>query len=374
LSQNYPAEKREVIVIDDGSKDDTAYIVKKFSCTFLAHKETRGQSFCRNKGAQSTHAEILAFLDSDCVADKNWFNELACYFQWDAVGAVGGYVDVYGTESTLDRYEETCSPLNMGKRFLYDIHADSTFYVPTCNLLVRKDAFSEIGGFREGMHVGEDVDFCWRLHKLGYRLLYIPHGIVRHKHRNRLHTLLMRRADYGTSEAILYNLHREKKKTFQVPPFAAMSYLLIVASIILLSPWFLIFSIVPVLLDVTKKSLHINKQKVKITPFKVFFSVIRSHFSFYFFISFHIARYYLIVLIIFGFLWYSLWFFSAFTISVTSIVDYSTKKPQLPYPIFLFYYIVEHLAYQIGVFAGCLKRRKFRSYCPRFSLKTAKIF
>jgi len=85
------------------------------------------------------------------------------------------------------------------------------------------------------MHVGEDVDFCWRMRDAGDDLLYVPAGTVRHKHRNRLGRFLRRRADYGTSEATLCRLHPRKKKVFQVPPLAVLRFLALCCAILLFS-------------------------------------------------------------------------------------------------------------------------------------------
>lgn len=368
FSQTYPRHKMEVIVIDDGSKDGTGDIAGMFPCKLLSHRKSRGQSYCRNLGAGKANGEILAFLDSDCVAGTTWLKEIAAYFRWDSVGAVGGFVEGHYMESPLDRYEKVCSPLNMGKRVLYDTEAESTFYVPSCNILVRRKAFLETGGFNDNMDLGEDVDFCWRLRKRGYTLLYVPEGSVDHKHRNSLPMFLKRRADYGTSEAILYNLDLEKKKRFHIPPLAAATYLLMATGAVFFSLWPLLLSLMSISLDVIKKMSHLKALRIKIKPRHTIFSVIRSHFSFAYFISFHILRYYFILLLLCGLFYPPLWLFCAVTLIITSAVDYTTKRPGLSYPLFLFYYLLEHSAYQIGVFTGCIRRRSFRSYHPYFTL------
>ncbi len=130
---------------------------------------------------------------------------------------MGGRTVGYYTDSRLDRYEEVSSPLDMGKDLVVESRGHSTFYVPTCNLLVRRSVYEELGGLREDLSVGEDVDFCWRLRAGGACLVYVPGGLVRHKHRDRLSAMLRRRADYGTSEATLYSLHRDKRKRFPWP-------------------------------------------------------------------------------------------------------------------------------------------------------------
>ena len=89
--------------------------------------------------------------------------------------------------------------------------------------------------------------------------------------------------------------------------------------------------------------------------------------SFFFYFSFfHLVRYYLILILVLGFLLHSLWLFGGVAVLYTSIVDYYVKKPSLNYPFFLFFYLLEHLAYQAGVFWGCLKLRHFGSYLVSF--------
>src|SRR6266545_2838660 len=60
---------------------------------------------------------------------------------------------------------------------------DDTFYLPSCNLLVRRSAFLNAGGFKDEMHVGEDVDLTWRLRDGGWTISYLPLGRVYHEHR-----------------------------------------------------------------------------------------------------------------------------------------------------------------------------------------------
>ena len=366
FSQDYPKDKVEVIVIDDGSRDGTAAAAAAFPCHVLSLTRNRGQSYCRNLGASRAGGEILAFLDSDCVADGSWLKEIVTYFQWERVGAVGGRVDGYFERSPLDRYEKAFSSLNMGRHMLYGGADNSLVYTPTCNLLVRKRVYLETGGIRPDMHVGEDVDFCWRMREGGHLLFYVPFGAVRHKHRNELFPMLRRRAEYGTSEALLYRSHPKKAKTFPVPPFP-LAALMGVFAAGLLHPAFLCFSIGCLLTDGALKKFRTCRRGVPIPLWKVYFSVARTHFSFFYFVSFHGVRYYLVPLALLGLLYHPLWLLVLLLIALSSTVDYATKRPRLAFVAFLFYYILEHLYYQTGVFVGCLKAGTFGSYKLRIS-------
>ena len=362
---DYPGEKLEIIVVDDGSTDNTGEVAAAFDVNLIRLPASRGPSACRNAGAGEAKGDILAFLDSDCRAGRGWLKELVPFFAFGEVGAVGGFVEGYFKTSHLDRYEEVFSSLNMGRRILLGRRSGSGFYVPTCNLLVREDVFNLAGGFTEGMHVGEDVDFCWRLRDLGYSLLYVPAGSVAHRHRNKLSQMLRRRFAYGTSEAALYLKHPEKKKQLSVPLFDGLSFLALSCAVLSGTPALLLLVPVFFAAGYTRKAVFLKNIQVVISRKSLFLSAVRSTFSFYYYAGFHLIRYYLVALIIPGFLQPPLGLLLLIMLALVSLVDYRIKKPLLPFPVFLFYYLLEHGFYQAGVFAGCLKHRYFRCYLPQ---------
>jgi mycofactocin system glycosyltransferase len=365
FSQDYPADSIDVIVVDDASQDETAAVAGDFSCRLISLSENRGQSHCRNLGAREAGGEIVAFIDSDCVAGKGWLRETAPYFRWDKVGAVGGRVDGYFETSRLDRYEKAFSSLSMGSHILHGGPDDSLVYAPMCNLLVRRSAFLETGGIRGEMRVGEDVDFCWRMRTKGHVLLYVPFGAVLHKHRSRLAPMLKRRWEYGTSEASLYRLHPHKRKLFPSSPVSAMAFVGLCGATVFTSIVPLGLTLYCFLFGGASKAIRTRKHGVAIALWKACFSVIRTQLSFFYFASFHLVRYYLIPLVLLGFAYHPLWLLSILFIGLSSVVDYSARRPRLAFPIFLFYYTLEHLFYQAGVFAGCLRAKTFGSYRPR---------
>lgn len=365
---DYSGEKLEIIVVDDGSSDNTGEVAAAFDVNLIRLPVSRGPAACRNAGAGAAKGEILAFLDSDCRAGRGWLKELAPFFAFEEVGAVGGFVEGYFKESPLDRYEKVFSSLNLGRRILLGSRSGSGFYVPTCNLLVRKDVFILAGGLTEGMHVGEDVDFCWRLRDLGHSLLYLPAGSVAHRHRNKLSQMLRRRFAYGTSEAALYLKHPEKKKRFSVPLFDGLSFLTLSCAVLSGTPALLLLIPFFFAAGYAQKAVFLKRIQVVIPRKSLFLSAVRSTFSFCYYASFHLIRYYLVPLIILGFVHPPLGLLLLIMLALVSLVDYRNKKPLLPFPVFLFYYVLEHGFYQAGVFAGCLKHRHFRCYLPQLKV------
>lgn len=362
----YPRNRYEVIVVDDGSTDGTVAVAGRYPCHLVSNDRNWGQSYSRNAGARRASGEILAFLDSDCVAEPGWLRDLVPHFSWSRVAAVGGYVAGYYGRSRLDRYEQVASSLNMGERLLLATDDPGTFYVPTCNLLVRRTAYGAVGGIREDLRVGEDVDLCWRLRAQGDYLLYVPQGSVRHKHRNRLAAMVRRRAEYGTSEAMLHVLHPEKRKRFGLTPHPVVTFAALAAALIAHQPWLLAVCLASILWDGSRRLLHLRREGARVPWRWVWFAVLRGHLSTLYFLLFHLVRYYLLLMVAAGFALPGLWLFAGFAVLYTSTVDFSVKHPRLWYPTFLFFYLAEHTAYQAGVLVGCIQSRSFRSYVPTF--------
>lgn len=369
----YPRDRYEVIVVDDGSTDGTVAVAGRYPCQLVLNGTNRGQSYSRNVGARRASGEILAFLDSDCVAEPDWLRDLVPYFSWSRVAALGGYVAGYHERSRLDRYEQVASSLNMGERLLMAADDPGTFYVPTCNLLVRHAAYSAVGGIREDLHLGEDVDLCWRLRARGEYVLYVPQGKVRHKHRNHLGAMVRRRAEYGTSEAVLHALHPEKQKRFGLKPSPVVSSAVLATALIGRQPWLLGACLLPVLWDGSRRLLHLRREGARVAWRWVWFAVLRGHLSTSYFLLFHLVRYYLLLMVAAGFAFPGVWLFAGFAVLYTSLVDFSVKHPRLWYPTFLFFYLAEHGAYQAGVLVGCVRSRSFRSYVPTFRRPRAKF-
>lgn len=354
ISQSYPKDRMEIIVVDDGSEKKIE--LKEFAFVrLLRNEKTRGQSYCRNIGVREAKGEILAFIDSDCTAGRTWLEELIPYFSFSSIGAVGGYVDGYFSETHLDRYEKVFSPLFMGNKPFFGLKDFSMTYLPFCNLLVRKHVYTDLLGIREELYVGEDVDFCLRMREKGHLLLYVPYGGVKHKHRRRLKDFAKRRFDYGSSEAILYTLHKEKKKTFFVLPFPFLSLIFLFLAILLPSPFFPFFSLLFFFSDFFKRKRRISRYLSSFFP--LFSSLFRVYLSFFYFFSHYILRYYFLLLFPLSFLYRPFLFFCLFLFFFVALFDYGVKKPKVPLPSHLFFYLIDHLFYQLGLLYGCLKKK-----------------
>jgi mycofactocin system glycosyltransferase len=363
---DYPRAKLEIIVVDDASTDASQDVVEAFSVRIFRMKRSMGQSACRNFAARKAKGKVLAFLDSDCVASTRWLMNLVPYFGRQGIVAIGGYVDGYFDRTSLDRYEKVCSPLFLG---LHDIEAGpgpSPFYLPSCNFLVYRKVFLDLDGFCEDLQVGEDVDLSWRLRKEGHTLRYIPKGIVYHKHRSALFAMLKRRFDYGSSEAPLLLRHPEKIKAISNPYRDQFLFITICSFLLFPSKWTLIPWAGMMSWDLIRK-LHVKKRKKirSVSLYQILCSTLRWGFFSLAGLSYLIVRYYLILLLIAGWLYPNLLLLSAALFSIAAFTK-KFSKPELSFFPFTLYFFLEQLAYQAGVIKGCLRFNIGRPFLFRF--------
>lgn len=194
----------EVILVDDGSKDDTEEIASRNPWITYLRQENSGLSMARNVGARAATGEVLAYTDSDCMADPQWL-----YFM---VGTLlsGAYAGVGGPNVSppAENWIQACvaaAPGGPNHVLLTDQIAE---HIPGCNMAFYKWAFERVGGFDpEYRKAGDDVDFCWRLQQDGQIIGFSPSAIVWHYRRFTLAAFRRQQNGYGEAESLLRFKH-----------------------------------------------------------------------------------------------------------------------------------------------------------------------
>ena len=196
----------ELILVDDGSNDDTPAIAARFPGVRTIRQENRGLSESRNVGLRAATGEIVAYTDSDCFADPDWLTHLV--HQLDATGAdaVGG-----PNLSPDDGWLAACVAAAPGQP-THVLESDQVAeHVPGCNMAFRRGPLAEINGFDPQFHrAGDDVDVCWRLQQAGRWITFAPGAFVWHHRRQTPRAFLRQQAGYGAAEALLRFKHPEK--------------------------------------------------------------------------------------------------------------------------------------------------------------------
>jgi mycofactocin system glycosyltransferase len=367
LVLDYPADRLEIIVVDDASQPPLAPALDGLPIRLLRQENNIGQSAARNLAAAQARGNVLAFIDNDCEADPSWLKALVPYLNEPAMGIVGGRVDAPPVTGWIAAYEAACSPLDMGEYGGEVGPTEAVAYLPTCNLLVDRQLLLTQGGFDAAMKLGEDVDFVWRALRTGARACYVPEGRVVHHHRVRLGALLGRRADYGSSEADLQRKFPEGRRIMRVPmTVCAGLTALMTASI----SWVFSIAVTTAMLagithEVITKHQRLRHMGLKLPMRAVVTAVGRGHWASLYHLSANVSRYYSLPLLAAGLLWTKLLPVTAVLLLIAPVSDYRRLQPALPMPVFVGLNCLEMVAYQLGVWRGCWKQRTLRPWLPK---------
>ncbi|HWP34054.1 MAG TPA: glycosyltransferase [Thermodesulfobacteriota bacterium] len=207
LARQEPAPARvEVVVVDDGSTDDTAARVEALARGFpfalrCVRKPNGGAASARNRGIREARGELVAFLDDDCVPRPDWVRRAVEAARGHPdVSGFGGLVEPAGTTSRIARYIAD-------RRLLAGPALDGgrVVAVVTANALFRKRDLEAIGGFDERFRQpgGEDVDLSRRLLESGRRLARAEGLVVEHHHREGVRPFLKTYYWYGYGSGLI---------------------------------------------------------------------------------------------------------------------------------------------------------------------------
>ncbi|MCA1815660.1 MAG: glycosyltransferase [Acidobacteria bacterium] len=194
---DYPRERFEVIVVDDGGATPLACVLGQFRETFelkLFEQGNAGPAAARNFGAAQARGEFLAFTDDDCEPDAGWLRALALRLAKSPRGIVGG--------RTLNALPENlCAETS--QRIIEVVYAhfnadpDDARFFASNNFAVSAARFREVGGFDDTFRTSEDREICARWRARGGKLTYAPEAVIRHAHPLTPRTLWRQHFGYG---------------------------------------------------------------------------------------------------------------------------------------------------------------------------------
>jgi O-antigen biosynthesis protein len=195
----------EVIVVDDGSDDDTGTIARECGYPPIT-TPNRGLSSARNTGLEAASGEIVAYIDCDARPDRDWLRYLAASFRATGHAGIGG-----PNLPPPDGWIAGCvanAPGGPVHVLLSDREAE---HIPGCNMAFLRQRLVDVGGFDPRFRAaGDDVDICWRLQENGETLGFSAGAVVWHRARDTVRAYWRQQLGYGKAEALLERKWPEK--------------------------------------------------------------------------------------------------------------------------------------------------------------------
>jgi mycofactocin system glycosyltransferase len=388
---DYPAGCLEIVVVDDASTDETGNMLQRLvkeavthglELLVAHHEKHRGVGIGRNTGAAAAQYEVIAYIDSDCVASPGWLKELVPAFQNTRNAAVGGMIRAYERKTLLGRYEDVRSSLNMGERPQQVSLKGPLTYLPTANMVMRRTAWGQLGGFAPILQ-GEDVDFSRRLLLSGAGMNYIPQGVVYHDYRTTWHAFLRIRVAYASAEAELVKRHPAERRILLLPPEQTVFAAALIGGAwgITWLTWRSIWSgfqgmglalaLLPLLLALLlilygslKQQQNVRERYLPIGFPIVFKATLRSHLAYTYQLSRHLTRYYTLPLLVGCLLVPPLYILLLMLCGIVIGVDYVRLRPEMNMGAYTLCSLLDDGAYEVGVVWGCVKQRTWKPLVP----------
>jgi len=214
--QVYPSDRFEILIVDNNSTDKTDQIAGEYAhVSVLYERKMQSPYAARNTAIIQSTADIVAFIDADCVASQEWLSQLVEPFKDSRIAGVGGKITSYQATNAVERFiqnhlsYEHCDKEN--GRFLTGLI--------TANAAYRREDVIEVGLFNT-MFDGSDIDLSWRIQmRTGKNVVIIPNATVYHAHRASENRLFWWEYRMGFGAVLMSTIYKHVNDAYYNPKF-----------------------------------------------------------------------------------------------------------------------------------------------------------
>jgi GT2 family glycosyltransferase len=192
------------ILLVDNTTEGVAQAPADGAITVIRAPQKRSAYHARNAGAERAKGEWLLFLDADCLAPPDLIADYFATEPDERTGVVAGELTGDVTQSALT------ARWSRSRRGLRSAQERSRGPAPagvTGNMLVRRAAWDEVGGFPGDVRSDADVELCWRIQAADWRLEYRPDALVIHRDPERILAIWRQAVGYGAGRRWTEKLH-----------------------------------------------------------------------------------------------------------------------------------------------------------------------
>jgi GT2 family glycosyltransferase len=214
---DYPRDRFEVIVVDDGSETPVNTVVAPFQNQLnltLLRQPNAGPAAARNRGAAKARGKYLVFTDDDCTPTSDWLNALEANFTTRPDCTIGGRT----LNALPDNPYSTASQILIDYLYgYYNCNSYQASFFASNNFALPAEHFRKIGSFDTSFSLaaGEDRELCDRLLHYGYKMIYVPEAQIYHAHKLTLRSFWRQHFNYGRG-AFYFHQVRSRRNGAQI--------------------------------------------------------------------------------------------------------------------------------------------------------------
>ncbi len=199
LSQDYPKDKYEIILIDNKSEDGTIEIVSKYGGPVkLIQVPFDSPPKKYNAVLHKVNGDVVGFVDGDANVSKDWLNKVISPLSDPRVAGATGLILTHNKDSLIARL------IGYELQYRYENLPKKIKRTATMHTVYKKEVLMQVGGFNERLKTGYDCEIGHKINNADYDIIFVKDAYVYHNHRSSLSSYFQQQYEYGKFATLRY--------------------------------------------------------------------------------------------------------------------------------------------------------------------------